>query len=85
LEPLLDWHAKATEVSETKRIVVGRIKVTENGVEIDSSTVLCLTRTEEELIGDSLEALGYQKLDRKQLIKELAKHSDKPLFLARSE
>jgi hypothetical protein len=59
--------------------------VTPDGVEIDSSTVLCLTRMEEELIGSSLEALGYQKLNREQLIKELAKHSDKPLFLARSE
>lgn len=66
--------------------MVGRITLTQDGVEIEEETVLCLTRTEEALIGHELKALGFQKLNREQLIKELAKSSTgKPLFLKRSE
>lgn len=67
-----------------KQIEVGRITVSREGVEIDSTTVLCLTEQEEALIGSSLEVLGFQKLDREALVKELKeRHAAKPLFLER--
>jgi hypothetical protein len=68
-----------------KRIIIAEITLTDNGAIINGSTVLCLTRTEEALIGRELAELGFQRFNREQLVKELAKHSDKPLFLTRSE
>lgn len=59
-------------MKETKRIEIGRITVTREGVEIDSSVVLCLTESEEELVGKSLEELGFRKLNKEQFIKVLA-------------
>ena len=68
-----------------KRMVFAEITQTKNSVEINGSIVLELTPVEEALIGRELAELGFQKLDREQLRKEIAKHSNKPLFLERSE
>jgi len=71
------------EVNETKQVIIGRVTLTREGVKIEESTVLCLTPEEEALVGSELDALGFQRLNRDALVKELAKHTNEPLFLDR--